>query len=292
MDLVHEALLQQKKVWRKLVDEIPRSGIAQALPPILPNRIILFGVGSSYHAAKLTALTLIRHMPPRLGKAAIQILSCSSNQLGLEFTPSKDDWVIAFSHRGKTESTRRALEYCRKSGAFTIMVAARGADIPASVRLHLPSSDLEKCEAHTVGLTSAICAATLLILGSRAAEVWMKYSRLRDFDLKELKKQDLISPTLLLGEWEGEWIVREIALKLTEIVGVRVPVYGAEEFFHGPSALSERLGTLDHIWYVALSGDLRQSQIHSNVCLKVSRTQMLSWVPALVELQWLTLALA
>ena len=56
MSLVEEALRSQAAVWRDVCEKI--SSISnREFPSEAPKRILLFGLGSSYHAAKLAAYT-------------------------------------------------------------------------------------------------------------------------------------------------------------------------------------------------------------------------------------------
>jgi len=292
MTLVEQALRSQRKSWQEIVERISSGHFTQNLPPKAPLRILLFGVGSSYFAAKLTALSLIRESMRRKERSRIPVIACSSVGVGVEVVPQKGDWVFVFSHRGKSEVTLRALEMCAQVGAFTILVTAKEGPDVASARLHVHTSDLEKCEPHTVGLTSAICAVTTLLLGSTAAKAWEALSAQPDPDLKLLEEKASKVPVFLIGEWEGEWIAREISLKLIEMAQLRTSVFSSEEFFHGPHALWSALGSKDPIWFVSVANDSRNKEIQAAHKSVVSPTNLVSWVSSLVELQWLALAVA
>ncbi len=291
MSQVHEALQSQRQVWRQVCQTMIKSRMGQSLPSTLPHRILLFGVGSSFFAAKLTAYTLSREMLTAKKRPILPVIACSSVGIGIEVIPKKGDWVFAFSHRGRSEATLAAMDQCSRAGAFTAWVTAQGAAGSPSAQLTIPTSELEKCEPHTVGMTSAVCAVTTLLVGS-AAETWMSLSAQKDPDLAFLREKLVHPPTLILGEWEGEWIAREIALKLTEMTSIRPLVYGSEEYFHGPKILSENVGSTEKIWYIFSGGDQRSHQITSEYRVDISGASSLSWVSALVELQWSVLALA
>jgi fructoselysine-6-P-deglycase FrlB-like protein len=284
---VENALRSQREAWKE-VSEATLQITNRELPIERPKRILLFGVGSSYFAAKFTAFTLVRDKL----RERVPVIACSSMAIGTEVIPTKGDWVFAFSHRGKTGATRKALEICDRAGAFTIIVAAKGVEQSEFARFMLPTVDLEKVEPHTVSLTSAVCAVTTLLIGAKAAEEWEALRSIGDPDLEGLRSRSGQGPTLLMGEWEGEWLAREGALKLMEMARLPVRAFGSEEFFHGPH-FSKRDD--DSIWYVAHPKDARANES----CLSGAERKIemfgaspLAWVPALVELQWLALAVA
>jgi fructoselysine-6-P-deglycase FrlB-like protein len=296
MSFVHEALLSQRQVWRQVVQEVGSSGLAKSLPLRRPKRILIFGVGSSFFAAKLSAFTLTREMRAQKKKDEIFIYACSSVAVGVEVFPRKGDWAFGLSHRGRTPITVRALELCKKAGAFTAWMTAKGGQAHPLANLNVSTSELEKCEPHTIGMTSAICALTTLLSGLQMAENWMSLSENPDPDVKALQAQPISVPSLLIGEWEGEWIAREIRLKLIEMARVRAIVFSSEEFFHGPQLYSQnganKCMVSDPIWYLSTPDDLRSRDFPQARHFKISREHSLAWISALVELQWLSWVVA
>jgi fructoselysine-6-P-deglycase FrlB-like protein len=287
ISIVEETLRNQREMWREIATRV--SGIShRELPPEAPKRLVLFGVGSSHYAAKLTALSLIRDKY----RTRVPVVSCASNEIGIEIIPNKGDWAFAFSHRGATPWTLKALEAFNRAGAFTLMVAAQGAPESEFARFHLPTSPLERVEPHTMAVTGAVCAVTTLISGSRAFEEWDALRSIGDPDLDLMRRKAGKGPSVLLGEWEGEWLAHEGALKFMEMARLPVRSFGSEEFFHGPrfSVKSE-----DPIWHVSLAKDPRNADIDAlgpAHRVEVSVASPLAWVPALVQLQWLALATA
>ena len=93
----------------------------------------------------------------------------------------------------------------------------------------------------------------------------------------------------MLGEWEGEWLAREGALKLMEMARLPVRAFGSEEYFHGPRYSR---GPKDKIWHVAHQKDKRAPEIEASHQVGMFGASPLAWVPALVELQWMALAVA
>jgi fructoselysine-6-P-deglycase FrlB-like protein len=284
--LVEEALRSQREIWAAIA--LRTAKLTEELPPSAPKRILLFGTGSSHHAARLAGYALMRDRT----RSRVPVLVFSSSQIGFEVQPQKGDWAFAFSHRGKTPATLQALQACEREGAFTLLVAGEGVEQPREAHVHLATSPLEKVEPHTVSVTSAICAVTTLLLGSRAAEEWEALRSIGNPDLRTLRERAGLGPSVILGEWEGEWIAREGALKLMEMAGIPVRAYGSEEFFHGPhrSAKPE-----DSIWHVSMAKDSRNQDLSSRekvLTLGVSGSSSLAWMPTLMDLQWLSLAVA
>jgi hypothetical protein len=127
------------------------------------------------------------------------------------------------------------------------------------------------------------------------SEHWNTLSAMPNPSFAALRAAAGKGPDILLGEWEGEWIAREIRLKLIEMVGLFPIVFGSEEYFHGPqmvlSGIPQSKNNRD-IWYLAHSDDPRKKEIKSAYQLNLSQSHSVAWVSALVEMQWLSLAVA
>jgi hypothetical protein len=153
----------------------------------------------------------------------------------------------------------------------------------------LLTSPQEVVEPHTASVTGAICAVTTLLIGQKAAEEWDALRSLPHPDLENLRRKVGNGPTLLLGEWEGEWLAREGALKLMEMAKLRPRAFGTEEWFHGPKY---SLKPDDSIWHVALAKDARTPEFSPAHRITVFGSSPLAWMPALIELQWMSLAVS
>lgn len=294
MSEVESALRAQREIWREVSERVAAISTRE-FPPEPPKRILLFGVGSSFFAAKLVAYSLYRAKD----RVRVPVIACNSLGVGVEVMPAKGDWAFALSHRGKTGATLKALEACARAGAFTLLVA--GQDAPGigellegdNVRYYLPTSPMERCEPHTISVTGAICAITTLLLGTRAVEEWDALRSIGDPNLELLKNRAGKGPTTLIGEWEGEWLAKEGALKLMEMARLPVRSFGSEEFFHGPkmSASPDEL-----LWHISMDRDPRNEDVQnlyrSAYRVDVRGGSPMAWMPALVELQWLALAVA
>ncbi len=289
MSILEKTLRGQREAWREISERV--AGISsRELPYDPPKRILLFGLGSSYFAAKLTAFALIRDKT----RNRIPVIASSSLNVGVKVIPGRGDWVFGITHRGSPGPTTQALELCEKMGAFTIQVSAQDVQPLPSAKYFLATVPREQIEPHTAAVTGAICAITSLLLGSRAIEEWDALRSIGDPDVSVYRSRAGMGPTVLLGEWEGEWLAREGALKLMEVARLPVRVYATEEFFHGPHhAFSPEN---DRIWHISMPKDTRntalQDQYKPAYSIGIFGASPLAWIPALVELQWLALAVA
>jgi fructoselysine-6-P-deglycase FrlB-like protein len=210
--------------------------------------------------------------------------------VGSEVFPQKGDWFFGVTHRGGTPVTREAIVAARQAGAFTVQVSGRNASEVPEAHHVLWTIPQERVEPHTASVTAAICAVTSLVLGAKAVEEWDALRSIGDPDLETLRDRAGEGPTVLLGEWEGEWLAREGALKLLEMADLPVRVYGSEEFFHGPRFCYSR--EKDRVWHISMPKDSRNSMIRASHRIGIYGATPLAWIPALVELQWLALAVA
>lgn len=288
MTLVENSLRRQKSLWLEIIET--SLGLAEeGTVPARPKRILLFGLGSSHYAARLCATALLRDKAKEVQR--IPILASSSMAFNQEIQPQKDDLVFAFSHRGKSTPTLKALNFCNQAGAHTVLVASRDCPHPGEDSIHtfLPTTPLEPCEPHTMSVTGAVCAVTTLLMGNDAADEWKALAARPDPDLNEIKDRAQKGPSIILGEWEGEWLAREAALKLMEMARIPVRVFGSEEYFHGPRYCTHKE---DKLWHLAVPKDSRTREILPQLRLNIQSSSPLGWVPALLELQWLALGVA
>jgi len=287
MSIVEQTLRSQRESWREISERVSKLGTTE-FPHEPAKRILLFGVGSSHHAARLTAFALLRDKL----RLRVPVIACSSNSIGNDVIPQKGDWVFAFSHRGGTPVTRQALKVCDQVGAFPMLVCGKdapGAREIESARMVLETVEMERVEPHTASVTGAICAVTSLLMGAKAVEEWDALRSIGNPDLEYFRVKAGEGPTAIVGEWEAEWIAREGALKFMEMARLPVRAYGTEEYFHGPR---QSLGEYERLWHVSLARDPRNDDLKPDYRIGVFGASPLAWIPALVELQWLALATA
>jgi fructoselysine-6-P-deglycase FrlB-like protein len=210
--------------------------------------------------------------------------------IGVDVIPTKGDWAFGISHRGTSKPTEAALDFCLRVGAFTVLVAGEDARKMESAQLTLTTVPQERVEPHTASMTGAICAITSLMMGLKGLEEWDALRSIGDPDLDQLRQKVGEGPSVLLGEFEGEWLAREGALKLMEMARLPVRVFGSEEFYHGPK-FSHNFEK-DSIWHILTPQDPRNDEIKPSYRITVTGMTPLAWIPALIQLQWMSLAVA
>lgn len=256
MSIVEETLRVQRAVLR----ETARRTLKLARPP-RHERLVLFGLGSSHHVARLVA-------------ADLGGLACQPQEVGVEVVPAKADLAVAFSHRAKNVLTLEALKRFRQAGAQAVLISAEGTGGD------IVSGPAERCEPHTIALTSAACAAETWLLGR---DVWKPVYEAADAAASASKP-----PTILLGEHAAYWVAREAALKFAEMAHLTPRVYGSEEYFHGPSWIA---APQDRVWHVLGPGDPRAGEVQAERVFEV-RPGPAGWAEALLALQRLALETA
>jgi len=284
MSIVETTMRAQRDYWKEISVRV--AGLeSREFPHGGPKRIIFFGVGSSFIAAKLCQLTMKRDRT----RNRVPVIACPSTHIGVDAIPTAGDWVFAFTHRAGGGPTVAAMELANRLGAFTVQVSALGVEQHASAQYLLPTVPLEKVEPHTAAVTGAICAVTSLLLGAKAVEEWDALTSVPSPELDLCRRRAGNGPEVILGEWEGEWLAREGALKLMEMARLPVRAFGSEEFFHGPvfSVAADAV-----IWHVSMPKDPRNDFIKPHHQIGVFGSSPLAWMPALIELQWMALATA
>lgn len=288
MSIVENNLRNQRDLWKEISSRVSTLE-SRGFPHGVPKRIILFGLGSSFIAAKLCQLTLKRDRT----RPRTPVIACPSSHVGVDAIPAKGDWVFAFTHRGAPGLTLQALELSERMGAFTVQVSAKGVEASRYTHFLLETAPLEEIEPHTIAVSGAICAVSSLLLGTKGIEEWDALTSIPLPDLDQMRELAGTGPQLLLGEWEGEWLAREGALKLMEMARLPVRAFGSEEFFHGPRFSA---GADTKVWHISLPKDPREKEITqkypNHFQIPIYGSSPLAWVPGLVQLQWLALAVA
>ncbi len=292
MTEVERALRGQKKSWLEISERT--LGVASPFGGNPLKRVILFGVGSSYHVARLAAWVVTR-AKEHGWKVPFEVIAVPSLAIGMEVLPASGDGFLGVSHRGQSASTLEALKLAQARGASVGLVRAElsSDEHPSRNFPLLFTTPLEKVEPHTVSVTGAICAITTLLLREEAASLWRQLATQTDPDILSLDSKVKKLPSILIGDWEGEWIAREIALKFMEMARTPVRAYGSEEFFHGPrwgAAPGEVIWRLESPAQDPRLPDLRGAKIEAAQSFTWDVITPLGWVPTLVELQWCALA--
>ncbi len=293
-----EALVSAKK-YRQVLGE-------KFFSPRKFDRIVFVGLGSSRTAAELCVVTLrSAAVASRPGAVAVRSASASAVRSGAAIARSatvmprsvsaptrfvvgqenflddltRNDLVVAISHRGKTEWLLKRVKSARKMGCEVLQVSARGTrawfafdrkNSEASlsgVRL-IEVGELERVEPHTVSLTSAVALVTALFEPGLEKAWKGQIKKVSGFLTESVPagaglaarsdSQKIIRPRFILGDGVGEVLAREAQLKAVEVAKVTALAFSSEAFFHGP-----HWGYVpgDGIVYFSVSGDDRSKKI-------------------------------
>jgi glucoselysine-6-phosphate deglycase len=252
-ELMRQYIEEQPEIIKKMTDEraeIARRFLAK-FGGTKPERIFLFGSGSSYHAARI-AQPLMEKL---LG---IEVTARTPSQFNLNVLSKnpKGNLCFAFSQGGKSASTVLKFREIKAAGAPVIGITenddtliAKESDLPVSLRI-----GCENIGAKTKGLTASALTAILLalewsrVLGSAGQDFYdriitdmltasrqMPENIKRSLDWVE-KNKDAMLPApymVVLGERMDFGAALEVALKLLETIYRPVVAYEFEEYLHG-----------------------------------------------------------
>jgi glucosamine--fructose-6-phosphate aminotransferase (isomerizing) len=222
-------------------------------------RVVVTGVGSSWHAARVGELLLAGVGGLGWRARAIHAFALA------RYWPALDagDALIAVSHRGTTRDTVAALGAARAAGAATIAVVGKDAAVAADVTLR--TVDQESSETHTVGYTAALAllAALAVAVGGDDA-TGHALDSVPDLLALLLGQESWEDIAARYGERRRYYFVGggpnaatadEAALKMHEASYVAAHGFDAEEFLHGPwTALTAE----DALFVVAPPGAARE----------------------------------
>ena len=222
--------------------------IRETLSSPRPAAVVLLGIGSSYHSARLAESEFralsglpVTCMTPE--QAMVRVSEIGEKTL-----------VIAVSQSGTSANTLSALKEIKRSGA-AVFAVTQGLSSPIAkealevVPLYIPD---EKAGPKTMGVMASVCSLLLIAAAlSEKKDAW------------EALKADLLAESGAMAEnlpvvrdWvlsladtlarETSWMMvgqraafapaGECALKLTETVRRTVAFYELEEAVHGPCA--------------------------------------------------------
>ncbi len=222
--------------------------IRETLSAQRPSAVVLLGIGSSFHGARLAesefrALSGLRVTCMTPEQAIVRISEISEKTL-----------VIAVSQSGTSANTLSALKEIKRSGAAVFAVTQGLASLIAKeartvVPLYIPD---EKAGPKTMGVMASVCSLLLIAAAlSEKKDAWedLKADLLAEADAMVQNLAVIRDWVLSLGDTlaqETSWMVvgqraafapaGECALKLTETVRRTVAFYELEEAVHGPCA--------------------------------------------------------
>lgn len=149
---MHDAIHAQPAALR-LIGRGQGEAIAAAAAGLRHReRVVLAGVGSSWHAALASELLFAR-----AGRLGHRVRALSAFDLAHAWPPcGPRDGVVVVSHRATNRATHQALARAREGGALTVAVTGKGvAHLPGADHL-LHTVEPEVAEAHTVSYTGAL----------------------------------------------------------------------------------------------------------------------------------------
>lgn len=152
---MYQAIQSQPEAIRRTLERADAAADAVAERIAAASRVLLVGIGTSYHAARVGE-QLFR-------EAGCEAWAVHSFDFALAGPRLRDtDVVIAVSHRGTKQFTNRSLERAREAGAFTVLISGEGGAPEGVAEAILRTVAQERSSAHTVSYTTAIAALASL----------------------------------------------------------------------------------------------------------------------------------
>lgn len=219
----------------------PFKGKAEALARLRTcSRVLLFGCGTAYHACLA-------------GKGMMERVAgkpCEAYPAGeAEDIPFCGDDILAVfvTQSGETADTLRAMEECKRRGAFTLAVTnCEGSTASVKSDACLPlAAGAETAVAATKSYCCQILALWLIAKsaegsgGEKEAVIDLSAKCAEALKLR-LPPELCLSPKLLfIGRGIDSVTAREGALKFKEVTWLPADAYPASELKHGPIALAD-----------------------------------------------------
>jgi glucosamine--fructose-6-phosphate aminotransferase (isomerizing) len=232
MSAMREAMwTQPDELARILADPAPAEACAARLAG---RRIVLIGIGTSWHAAHHGAW-LLRDA----GVEAEAVHAADAAPYGRAIEAG--DGVIVLSHTGGTGYTMDMLARARDAGAETVHVSGIG-----------NGGDLETVAAEASYAYTASHTGALARLAQIAAALGAELGPLADVPERVAAVLDRPGPLIgvpdrlveLIGAGPNAWTAQEGALKIREASYVAAEGLSSEQFFHGPSVALDRQDAL------------------------------------------------
>jgi len=237
---------EQPAVWER----IAASDQAQRLAPILRDKVVLVGSGSSLFMAQLGALALRRRR--------IDAVALAATEARLDHNAYEGATVVAVSQSGRSTDLLDAVEILRPRTLVALTnttaspLAARAdvvVDVAAHAELAVPASKSVTATAVILLWAASLAGrdgrreAVALVRTARAVRAWLEGA-----DLALLTKHAeriAASPSVsVLGSHYGLPIAREMALKLKEACYLHAEGFAAGEFRHGSIAMIDASSTV------------------------------------------------
>lgn len=250
---MYDAIRQQpERVARVLAERralIDEAGDAVAAR----QRIILAGIGSSYHAAHFGEQFLRLLTKGRIAAALEQSFELVHYPLAL----GRDDAVILISHRGSRNYSVQALELARAAGALTVAITGElGGEGMGKADFLITTCEQELSNAHTKSLTTAMAALARLavriadrrkqlaeppglaasLAALEAIPEAMRQALGTETAVAEMARRFAARVRIIFVGAGPHWATaREGALKIKETSFIASEGFETEQFLHGPN---------------------------------------------------------
>ncbi len=214
-----------------LADPDP-AGVAAAR--LAGRRLLLIGVGSSWHAAHQGAWML--------REAGVEAEAAHAADLAPYERPiDAQEGVIVLSHTGGTGYSMQMLERARQAGAAALHISGIGNG--GELETVAPESSYTYTASHT---------GALLRLAQIATALGARLGALDAIPERVAAVLDLPGPLIgvpsrlveLIGAGPNAWTAQEGALKIREASYIAAEGLSSEQFFHGPSVALDDQDTL------------------------------------------------
>ena len=210
------------------------------------DRVLLTGVGTSWHAALVGELMLAR-----LGGLGFKARAFHAFELASYWPDSLAQvGAVMLSHGGTRRFAREALARIKASGGTAVVITGKGSEAPAEADWTLRTVDQEISGAHTASYTAALAIlAKLAVAAGGHAEVARSIDGIPDMLAFLLGQESWDDLAARYGDRRCYWFVGggpntatalEAALKMNEASHAPALGFNCEQFLHGAWAALER----------------------------------------------------
>ncbi len=239
------------------------------------KRLLLAGIGSSYHAA-LVGSFFLRHLTE--GRL-LAVVEQSFEFVHYPLAVNGDDAAIVISHRGSKNDSVRTLQLLKTAGAYTIAVTGKGGnELTEAAHLSIATCEPETAFAHTKSYTTALAALAGLCadmaerwgLLANAAPVWAGLEGLPGNVSRALECESTARAAareiarrerwMFIGAGPNWPTALEASLKAKEMSYFSAEGMETEQFLHGPQVgIDERACVT--VFLTGSSADARGRQV-------------------------------
>src|SRR5581483_10135138 len=230
--VLYQTIHRQPADWRELLarDPAPLEAVARQLGAA--RRVLLAGIGTSFHAAQLGAFLLRAAGRPAW---AVQSADLASYPFGL----GPGDALVVISHRGTKGYSVQALARGREAGAWCLALTGQGAPMQGDATLQTVAP--ERSSTFTASYTAALLLLAQLAarlgaplaleaLPALAEEVLAGQAQVRAWAHAAARAPRLV----FSGGGLNGWTALEGALKVKEAAYLTAEGMALETLLHGP----------------------------------------------------------